>query len=71
MRKQRSQQRSALIAKEAEKERAATDKVQCAEMRAIRDAKRQRQDSMTPGERSDFDRFQSAFSSRCEGVVPR
>jgi hypothetical protein len=70
-RRQREQQRSALVAKEAEKERAATYKVQCAEMRAIRDAKRQRLDSMTPGERSDFDRFQSAFSSRCEGVVPR
>jgi hypothetical protein len=40
-------------------------------MRAIREAKRQRLHSMTPGERSDFDRFQSAFSSRCEGVVPR
>ena len=70
-RQQREQQRSALIAKQAEKERAATDKAQCAEMRAIRDAKRQRVDSMTPGERSDFDRFLSAFSSRCEGVVPR
>ncbi len=68
---QREQQRSALVAKQAEKERAATDKAQCAEMRAIRDAKRQRLDSMTPGERSDFERFQSAFSSRCEGVVPR
>jgi hypothetical protein len=70
-RRQREQQRSALLAKEAEKERAATDKAQCAEMRAIRETKRQRLDSMTPGERSDFDRFQSAFSSRCEGVVPR
>ena len=70
-RQQREQQRSALIAKEAEKERAAIDKVQCAEMRAIRDAKRQRLDSMTPGERSDFDRFQSAFASRCEGMVSR
>ena len=70
-RRQREQQRSALIAKDAEKKRAATDIAQCAEMRAIRDAKRQRLDSMTPGERSDFDRFQSAFSSRCEGVVPR
>jgi hypothetical protein len=70
-RQQREQQRSALVAKQAEKERAATDKAQCAEMRAIRDAKRQRLNSMTPGERSDFERFQSAYSSRCEGVVSR
>jgi hypothetical protein len=70
-RQQREQQRAALAAKQADKERAATDKAQCLEMRAIRDGKRRRLDSMTPGERSDFERFQSAFSSRCEGVVPR
>ena len=68
---QRAQQRAALAAKQVEAERAASEKAQCGEMRAIRDAKRKRLDSMTPGERSDFDRFQSAFSSRCEGVVLR
>lgn len=70
-RQQREQQRAALAAQQAQKARVATDKAQCAEMRAIRDGKRQRLDSMTPGERSDFERFQSAFSSRCEGVTPR
>ena len=68
---QRAKQRADLAAKQVEKERSATEKAQCAEMRVIRDSKRQRLDSMTPGERSDFDRFQAAFASRCDGIVVR
>ena len=70
-RQQRAQQREALAAKQTAKERVATEKAQCGEMRSIRDEKRQRLGSMTPGERSDFERFQSAFSTRCDGVVLR
>jgi hypothetical protein len=38
---------------------------QCAEMRRILQAKRQRLDAMTPGERADFERFEATWRSRC------
>jgi len=38
---------------------------QCLEMRRILQAKRQRLDSMTPGERADFERFEATWRSRC------
>jgi len=38
---------------------------QCAEMRRILQAKRQRLESMTPGERSDLERFEATWRSRC------
>lgn len=70
-RAEREQQRARLAQREAEQQRAITEKDQCMEMRGIRQAKRQKLDTMSPGERSDFERFESAFKGRCEGVVPR
>jgi len=34
-------------------------------MRRILQGKRQRLDSMTPGERADFERFEATWRSRC------
>ena len=70
-RAEREQQRSRLLAQQVERRREITEKDQCDEMRGIRQAKRQRLDLMSPGERADFERFESAFKSRCEGIVPR
>ena len=38
---------------------------QCAEMKRILQTKRQRLETMTPGERADFERFEATWRSRC------
>ncbi|HEY5325181.1 MAG TPA: hypothetical protein VIK58_20310 [Caldimonas sp.] len=38
---------------------------QCAEMKRILQSKRQRLETMTPGERSDFERFEATWRGRC------
>lgn len=68
---QRAQQRAAFVQKQAEQERQAAEKDQCLEMRRIRQGKRQRLDSMSAGEKADFERFEAAFVARCEGVAAR
>jgi hypothetical protein len=65
------QQRSSLLLKRAQQERVAAEREQCAEMRRIRQAKRQQLGAMSPGEKADFQRFETAFVARCEGVAPR
>ena len=39
---------------------------QCAEMKRILQTKRQRLETMTPGERGDFDRFEATWRTRCQ-----
>ena len=39
---------------------------QCAEMKRILQTKRQRLETMTPGERGDFERFEATWRSRCQ-----
>ena len=39
---------------------------QCAEMKRILQTKRQRLETMTPGERGDFDRFEATWRGRCQ-----
>jgi hypothetical protein len=51
-----------------ERERRATEQAQCVELGGIIRAKRSKLSSMTPGERSDFERSSSAFDQRCKGV---
>jgi hypothetical protein len=68
---QRQKQRSALEAREADEQRMSTEKQQCLEMRSIRKSKRERLASMSAGEKSDFERFESAFTTRCDGVVTK
>ena len=38
---------------------------QCAEMKRILQSKRQRLETMTPGERGDFERFEATWRARC------
>jgi hypothetical protein len=68
---QRAQQRAEFAQRQAEQNRQAAEKDQCLEMRRIRQAKRQRVDTMSAGERADFERFETAFAARCEGVAMR
>ena len=42
-----------------------TYRQQCAEMKRILQSKRQRLETMTPGERSDFERFEATWRGRC------
>lgn len=65
------QQRSSLLLKRAQQEWMSAEQDQCAEMRRIRQSKRQQFGAMSAGEKADFQRFESAFSARCEGVAPR
>lgn len=53
---------------EVERERRATEHAQCMELGGIIRAKRRKLSSMSPGERSDFERSSSAFDQRCKGV---
>lgn len=53
---------------EAERERRAIEQAQCVELGGIIRAKRRKLSSMSPGERSDFERSSSAFDQRCKGV---
>ena len=39
---------------------------QCAEMKRILQSKRQRLETMTPGERGDFERFEATWKARCQ-----
>ena len=39
---------------------------QCAEMKRILQSKRQRLETMTPGERGDFERFEATWRTRCQ-----
>lgn len=48
-----------------ELDRAKLDREQCAEMKRILQAKRQRVETMTPGERGDLERFETTWRSRC------
>ena len=62
----RNERRQALLDAQAEQQREASKLEQCAEMRRIRAAKLKQQSTMTPGERSDFARFEEGFQARCK-----
>ena len=48
-----------------ELDREKLNREQCAEMKRILQSKRQRLDTMTPGERGDFERFEATWRTRC------
>lgn len=62
----RDHRRQALLEQQADRQREATKLEHCAEMHRIRAAKLKQQPSMTPGERSDFARFEEGFRARCK-----
>jgi hypothetical protein len=62
---ERSRQERRLVAEA--KERRALEKSQCVELGSIIRAKREKLDSMTAGERLDYERSVSAFEQRCKG----
>lgn len=43
----------------------------CHDMRRLRDQRKPRLPQLTPGERTDFERFEANFTRRCSGVLPR
>lgn len=67
----RATRRAELLQQRAEEARIELTLAQCNEMRRIRDNRQSRLDTMTVGERADFERFESAFVSRCQRVAPR
>lgn len=62
----RDSRRQMLLERQADRQREASKLEQCVEMHRIRAAKLKQQSSMTPGERSDFARFEEGFQARCK-----
>lgn len=61
---------------EVERERARQEQADelvttCHDMRRLRDLRKPRLPQLTPGERTDFERFEVNFTRRCSGVLPR
>jgi hypothetical protein len=64
-RAQRDETRARQQAEQAEQQRAATSREQCGELLRILHAKRKQFDAMTPGEKTDFQRFEANYNGRC------
>lgn len=66
--KRRAEQRDQRVAQQQERVQATMTLEQCREMGRIVAERRKRLDSMTAGEKGDFERFQSNFGERCKGL---
>ncbi|MBC7996147.1 MAG: hypothetical protein H7Z15_23210 [Rhizobacter sp.] len=65
-RQQRDERKAEISARQAEQTRSAAAKEQCSELLRILSEKRKRLDAMTPGERSDHQRFETSYTERCK-----
>jgi len=63
---QRDQARAEQAAQRQEKDRELTSREQCSEMLRILHERRKRVDTMTDGERGDFQRFEANYTARCK-----
>jgi hypothetical protein len=63
----REQERQAIRAREEARQRQVREQAQCVELGKIIRARQAQLNSMTPGERSDFERSRTAFMQRCQG----
>lgn len=63
----RVQSREQVVAQQRQREQDAASVEQCREMGRIVAERRKKQDTMTAGERGDFERFQANFNDRCRG----
>ncbi|MCR5884044.1 hypothetical protein LRS03_14755 [Rhizobacter sp. J219] len=64
----RIEARDQRVAQQQERVQATMTLEQCREMGRIVAERKKRFDSMTPGERGDFERFQTNFGERCRGL---
>lgn len=63
---QRLARRQELAAQQAEQQRSVREREQCAELLRILQGKRQRLATMSAGEKTDFERSESAYHARCD-----
>lgn len=67
-RRRRLEARDQRVAQQQERAQASMTLEQCREMGRIVAERKKRLDSMTPGEKGDFERFQANFGERCRGL---
>ena len=65
-RNQRDQARAVQRAEQLDRQRAVTSREQCHEMLRILHGKLKQLDSITPGEKADFQRFEASYQERCK-----
>jgi hypothetical protein len=65
-RERRDQAKAAQQAEQRDRQRAAANREQCQELLRILHGKRKQLDTMTPGEKADFQRFEASYQERCK-----
>lgn len=64
----RNDRKAQQVAQQTEQQNVVRTREQCSEMLRILHGKRQRLATMSPGEASDHERFESNYKSRCTGI---